>query len=157
MKVTFDIKSIERQVEDVKKRIYRGIVENGYKSAAPEMENIMTDYMWNNVYEKYTPTTYQRTYKLYNSIRSRIDKNSLKVYSDGSDLTRTKEGKPYSFRVKYGHKVYPYDSPYPGAFKEPRDWVEDTIKEVVEHFNQDGNVKQEIVKGIKSNLKSGGR
>ena len=149
-----DIKGLEAQIQKLKTKIHKGIVEDGYKAVAPQLEDVMSYYMWKVVYKPYDPVEYDRTYKLLNSIKSRVDGNYLYIYSDGSNLDRIYNGLPYSFRVLYGDKTYDYDYPKEGAyFMQERDWIGATADEIVKHAKQAKWITEPIAKAVKRRIK----
>lgn len=157
MKVKIDIEGLTKKVEALKEKIYQGITEDGFQELAPDLEDLMTSYMKEKVYDVYEPVEYERTYNLLHSITSKINGNRLYIYSSGKGL----EGMPlynnasYNLRVLYGDDEYEYDYPKEGAaFMNERDWIEPTAKEIENHAKQQsGWIKIPFIKGIKKRIK----
>jgi hypothetical protein len=153
IKFTIDIKSFERQLEQKKKQILLG-VNDGFQKLAPILEGRMKFYMQDIVYNAYisgskNPDKYDRTYDLLNSIRSEVTNNALYIWS-GENIN-------YAERVLKGNKEIPYDFPWvplgsEGDFRQARNWIEPTRMEILNHFQQGGQLTGVIVKAIQRRI-----
>ena len=148
-----DIVGFEKQIEQKKKQILSGVID-GFKLLAPILEGRMKFYMEEIVYLSYisaskSPERYERTYKLLESIKSEVIGNTLYVYSG--------DGVPYAERVLKGHEEIPYDYPWvpvgsTGDFRQSRDWVTPTTQEIINHFQQNGQLIQIVIQAIRNRI-----
>lgn len=151
---TLDISGFEKQVEQLKKNIYAGVID-GFENSEQFLIDRMTFYVTSKVYGAYfnfnmdtDPNAYKRTYKLEESIVAKVIGNAIYIYSEGVD---------YAERVLKGNEKIEYDFPCPGResvgdFRPSRDWITPTKMEIVEHFRQDGTLKQIIINAIKRRI-----
>jgi hypothetical protein len=133
-----DIVGFEKQINQLKKNIAAGVMDGFNDSTLQDyLKNIMKFYIEEQVYQKYSPKIYQRTYALRDNVSAKLVGDTLFIYVDDTGMDKPNGQWSYPWRVILGDSVYPYDFPKKGAkFMESRDWREITKEELVAHTNQ---------------------
>jgi hypothetical protein len=150
-----DTEGFKKQVEVLKQKIYEGIID-GLRNSDEFLIGRMRFYIEDRVYKVYDPVVYERTHDLENNVVATIVNNAIYVYIDDTRMDKTKEGVTYPHRVLEGNSVYPYDfvpASGWGNYMAERNWIEPTANEMVEHFQQSGELAQIIILAIKRRLR----
>jgi hypothetical protein len=157
-----DIAGFEKQIEQLKKKIEQG-VQDGFNDGKDYLEGIMKFYVDQEVYNVYEPVEYVRTNDLFYSIQAKVVGNAIYVYSNPNMLqgnwSMTVDGKmydhnglPYVYRVLGGDDKYSYEFHNGGAYEEPRNFVEATKEEFVQHMNQSKQFMKIVINAIQRRI-----
>jgi hypothetical protein len=141
-----DIVGFEKQINALKKKIGQGVIEGFNSNECQEyLKNIMKFYIQEEVYDKYTPVMYDRTYTLRDNVDAKVVGDTLFIFVNDQGMDKPNGQWSYPWRVILGNDVYPYDYQNGGAYELPRDWREVTRDELVGHMNQ-SKVLLDIIK-----------
>jgi hypothetical protein len=141
-----DIIGFEKQINQLKMKIALGI-QDGFNDSILQdyLKNIMKFYIQEEVYDKYSPKIYQRTYALRDNVTAKVIGDTLFIYVDDTGMDKPNGQWSYPWRVILGNDLYPYDYQNGGAYEESRDWREITKDELIGHMNQ-SKVLLDIIK-----------
>ena len=62
------------------------IINDTCKAVGDDLETELKDTIDNDIYNRYSPIRYERTYELYNTAKTQTDKNEINVYFDESEI-----------------------------------------------------------------------
>jgi hypothetical protein len=155
MKLTFDLDGLKRQIEQVKQKVYAGVID-GFNDADGYLEGIMKFYIEKEVYAVYNPLQYQRTYDLRDNVTASVIGDSIFVYVNDQGMDRTPDGVTYPFRVLEGHAVHPYEHvPKDGSwagYMDARDWITPTKMEFINHMKMSKVFMDIVIQAVQRRL-----
>lgn len=117
-------------------------LNNYLKNIQNRCREILQDSIQSEVYDKYKPKVYERTYQLLNNVRTEIKNNVLYVYVNtgnmhyeanspkGMDITKS-----VPFYVNYGHNNSNNPEPFMYNSYPSRNFIEETKRRIEEEFN----------------------
>lgn len=62
------------------------IINDTCKAVGDDLETALQDTIDNDIYNRYSPIRYERTYELYNTAKTQTNENEINVYFDESEI-----------------------------------------------------------------------